>query len=275
MSTLFFDSLQGKRLFGALRQMLTAKVVTQRFHSLSAQVSTAIESLQLALQTMDFLKLDDVMAQLDQLATAADMAKAIADAHHADVQSLPACIKQQVAVDAEFKQALLSNLEEVKALLGNEFSELRSYLEGEFKQLHMEVAGIRREVLDQSAAVMQHVSLEVARVKEIAWCEVEMGERLGGGSFGDVYRGRWGGLDVAVKKLKITDTLPRLTKSKMLAEAKAINSVTSAYVVYLYGVVFEGANNALIMQYWGPDVRKAVGADECALTFKAVALFPR
>ncbi len=57
---------------------------------------------------------------------------------------------------------------------------------------------------------MLHTTVEVPVVRQkdsllIAAEEVVMGDRIGRGTFGDVYRGEWQGTDVVVKVMRIPD----------------------------------------------------------------------
>lgn len=80
--------------------------------------------------------------------------------------------------------------------------------------------------------------------------EVEIDERLGGGNFGEVYRGTWqGSTDVALKKLKDSEHL-----QDFLREATALLSLNHPNIVRFLGLYSGPGRTAQVL--WGRKERK-------------------
>lgn len=68
--------------------------------------------------------------------------------------------------------------------------------------------------------------------------QIDMGQKLGEGSFGVVYKGRWKERDVAIKRLKMTE-LSKDVFRDFLAEAKVMMSLRNPVVTQLLGIIKE------------------------------------
>ena len=82
----------------------------------------------------------------------------------------------------------------------------------------------------------------------IAWKTLQVGDLIGNGSYGDVYRGSWNGKTVAIKKLllkKLSDTL----KEDFENETKIMADCQSERIVRLFAVCNEVGNYAMVMEF--------------------------
>lgn len=242
-------SSKGTKFFGVLRQMLTAKNYSAQFMMLANEIEDARSSLQLCVATMNFLKLDDIQAELRSRMSAAEVQAVMAAAKATDAQQFGDKVKQVMAIDDEFKRELQSNFDAIKDHMGSEFGSLRSYLEGEFHRVH--------EKLDSMSQKLDTMRQLNPTVREIDWEELELDttKPVGAGAYGTVLKGRWGTRDVAVKMLSLQGTGARMLKELRL-EALQLASISSKHVIELKGLVFEDPHYALVMEFASPDLFK-------------------
>jgi serine/threonine protein kinase len=82
---------------------------------------------------------------------------------------------------------------------------------------------------------------------EIPWSELSIGRKLGQGGFGEVYAGRWKGLEVAVKRLSL-GTLTGDLKADFDRETQAMWRCQFTNVLRLLGVCKEDDHYAMVVE---------------------------
>mmetsp|Transcript_26275 Transcript_26275/g.81843 ORF Transcript_26275/g.81843 Transcript_26275/m.81843 type:complete len:499 (-) Transcript_26275:129-1625(-) len=82
---------------------------------------------------------------------------------------------------------------------------------------------------------------------EVDMSEVTIGDFVGEGAFGEVYRGEWGGVQLAVKMLK-TD-VDRETKARFLKEVGIMSTLHHPNVVMFLGACITEPNICMLMEY--------------------------
>lgn len=80
--------------------------------------------------------------------------------------------------------------------------------------------------------------------------EVELGARLGAGAFGETFRGRWRGADVAVKRVQVCDAVELST---FLREVECLSSLRHPGIVPFVGAALEGDAGCLIATEYCPN----------------------
>lgn len=84
----------------------------------------------------------------------------------------------------------------------------------------------------------------------ISWSELQVGEVVGAGGFGKVFRGYYRGHEVAVKAARRDpDEVPEETKNKVLQEGKLFWLLKHQNIVGLLGVCLEEPNLSLVMEF--------------------------
>nr|XP_043632519.1 probable serine/threonine-protein kinase SIS8 isoform X2 [Erigeron canadensis] len=126
--------------------------------------------------------------------------------------------------------------------------------EGEFGNLlarENDVAQEGERVSDRSAgndSTISEVSLEDVADCEIAWEDITLGERIGLGSYGEVYRGDWHGTEVAVKKFLDQEiTIESLEEFKR--EVGIMKRVRHPNVVLFMGAVTRAPHLSIITEF--------------------------
>lgn len=82
----------------------------------------------------------------------------------------------------------------------------------------------------------------------LSWSMLQLGELIGSGGYGDVYKATWQGIDVAVKQLHLRTLSADLT-TDFQKEATIMAQCQFPYVVHLYGVCQEPGHTAMVMEY--------------------------
>ena len=83
---------------------------------------------------------------------------------------------------------------------------------------------------------------------EIKVEDVQLGERIGIGTFGEVYRGLWKGTEVAVKRL-IDQDLTEPLKREFLGEVSIMRRLRHPNVVLFMGVITATSNLAIVTEF--------------------------
>jgi predicted Ser/Thr protein kinase len=78
--------------------------------------------------------------------------------------------------------------------------------------------------------------------------QLTFAERIGGGGFGDVYKGEYQYNDVAIKLLKNQELKNNVMK-EFKREAELMTKLNSSFIVRFYGACFESPHYALVMEY--------------------------
>ncbi|KAJ3102538.1 hypothetical protein HDU96_009595 [Phlyctochytrium bullatum] len=104
------------------------------------------------------------------------------------------------------------------------------------------------------AAIMQNQGTPTA--EEFSDCliavnELEVGEEIGKGGFGIVYAGEWNASKVGIKKLHCrADALTPKARKSFKTEARMLLYANHHNVVKFYGLVMDGSNYMLVMEYF-------------------------
>ena len=91
-------------------------------------------------------------------------------------------------------------------------------------------------------------AVNVQGLKKIAWQSLNVGDALGEGAFGTVYRGNWQSIDVAIKQLHLKP-LPEHLVQDFESEANIMSQCQFPNIVRLYGVCVEPGHYSMIMEY--------------------------
>jgi len=83
---------------------------------------------------------------------------------------------------------------------------------------------------------------------EIGWREIRLEEKVGEGSFGEVFRGSWLGTTVAVKTMHNASS-NALKMDKFLGEIALTSTLHHPNIVLFYGACVEVPNVCLVMEY--------------------------
>jgi hypothetical protein len=268
---------KGTRLFGKLRQMLTAKNFSQVFAEHSADIANGAQGLQIALETMTFLNVNEVQQQLRRLPDKATAAKTMEEAARVDKAEFSTQIKKAMVADDEFRRELEAHWDEIGGLVKSQFGDLHTYLEGEFHKLHKKMDSMHEDVSHIRRAMQASVQFG-----EIAWSDLSLEKKVGQGGYGTVFRAQWGHRGpVAVKQLLLEGTGGRILreiKAQLVAEANQLGKVASPHVVQLKGVVFEAESDephfALVMEFAAPDLSFFLG-DVDSLSWGSAFVWPR
>ena len=98
-------------------------------------------------------------------------------------------------------------------------------------------------------------ALSLTTVPRIAWKDVVIGELVGNGSYGDVYKARWQGVTVAVKQLQLK-TLSAFVAKEFEHESDMMMQCQFPSIVRLYGVCTEPGHFAMVMEYLPVSLRQ-------------------
>ncbi|KAG5014834.1 hypothetical protein JHK82_020515 [Glycine max] len=83
---------------------------------------------------------------------------------------------------------------------------------------------------------------------DIPWDEIAVGERIGLGSYGEVYRGEWHGTEVAVKKLLYQDISGELLE-EFKSEVQIMKRLRHPNVVLFMGAVTRPPNLSIVSEF--------------------------
>ncbi|GAV68942.1 Pkinase_Tyr domain-containing protein/EDR1 domain-containing protein [Cephalotus follicularis] len=83
---------------------------------------------------------------------------------------------------------------------------------------------------------------------EIPWEEITLGERIGLGSYGEVYRGDWHGTEVAVKKFLDQDFTGELLE-EFVSEVRIMKRLRHPNVVLFMGAVTRAPNLSIVTEF--------------------------
>ncbi|KAH7856678.1 hypothetical protein Vadar_004157 [Vaccinium darrowii] len=106
-------------------------------------------------------------------------------------------------------------------------------------------------VSDRSAgndSIRSDVSLDDVMDCEIPWEDITLGERIGLGSYGEVYRGDWHGTEVAVKKF-LDQAISGQSLEEFLSEVKIMKRVRHPNVVLFMGAVTRAPNLSIVTEF--------------------------
>ncbi|EMS55011.1 Serine/threonine-protein kinase CTR1 [Triticum urartu] len=97
-------------------------------------------------------------------------------------------------------------------------------------------------------SVRSDVTMDDVAEFEIQWEEIVLGERVGLGSFGEVYRGEWHGTEVAVKKFLQQDISSDILE-ELKAEVRIMKRLRHPNVVLFMGAVTRIPNLSILTEF--------------------------
>ncbi|PWA58032.1 protein tyrosine kinase family protein [Artemisia annua] len=97
-------------------------------------------------------------------------------------------------------------------------------------------------------STLSEVSLEDVADCEIAWEDITLGERIGLGSYGEVYRGDWHGTDVAVKKF-LDQEITTESLEEFRSEVRIMKRVRHPNVVLFMGAVTRVPHLSIVTEF--------------------------
>ncbi|KAK1406348.1 hypothetical protein QVD17_41642 [Tagetes erecta] len=97
-------------------------------------------------------------------------------------------------------------------------------------------------------STLSEVSLEDVADCEIAWEDITLGERIGLGSYGEVYRGDWHGTDVAVKKF-LDQEITAESLEEFKSEVSIMKRVRHPNVVLFMGAVTRAPHLSIVTEF--------------------------
>jgi serine/threonine protein kinase len=80
----------------------------------------------------------------------------------------------------------------------------------------------------------------------IPFVEIVLEDKLGEGSFGEIFRGKWNGQNIALKKLK-PNIIRQLNVLKILEEAKTLTSLRHKHIVLSMGITTDSETNEILI----------------------------
>jgi serine/threonine protein kinase len=102
--------------------------------------------------------------------------------------------------------------------------------------------------LEQYQPKQEKINKADKLLRKIPWTEIKLGETLGEGSFGIVYKGTWKhGGTVAIKKIK--GTLGTEAVDELKEEAAVMARLNSQYIVRVYGLCWDQQSYAMVMEF--------------------------
>ncbi|CAM0913566.1 unnamed protein product [Alopecurus aequalis] len=97
-------------------------------------------------------------------------------------------------------------------------------------------------------SVRSDIAMDDVAEFEIQWEEIVLGERVGLGSFGEVYRGEWHGTEVAVKKFLQQDISSDILE-ELKAEVRIMKRLRHPNVVLFMGAVTRVPNLSILTEF--------------------------
>lgn len=85
-------------------------------------------------------------------------------------------------------------------------------------------------------------------VTEIKWKDIKLGESIGSGGYGEVYKGSWSNIDIAIKQLHLKN-LPQHLVNDFIQETQIMAQCQFPNIVSLYGVCMEPGHYSIVMEY--------------------------
>lgn len=105
-----------------------------------------------------------------------------------------------------------------------------------------------RQARRDAAIAAKTNKIELKPEQIIPFAELELGDKIGGGGFGDVHIGFWKGQQVAVKKLRV-QRVTQTRKKQFEDEVRGITELDHPNIVKFYGACVVTPNLALVMEF--------------------------
>ncbi|XP_057446936.1 probable serine/threonine-protein kinase SIS8 isoform X3 [Lotus japonicus] len=128
--------------------------------------------------------------------------------------------------------------------------ELKGSGDGVYSALGANLEGERRSdrsVVSNDSTKSDSALDEVAEY-DIPWEEITLGERIGLGSYGEVYRGEWRGTEVAVKRFLDQD-ISGESLEEFISEVKIMKRLRHPNVVLFMGAVTRPPNLSIVTEF--------------------------
>ncbi|KAH7277634.1 hypothetical protein KP509_39G060100 [Ceratopteris richardii] len=158
----------------------------------------------------------------------------------------------QMEVQREHKNALPENHHAQDAVRLESGSMLERDLTIENSALDVEEEDVFSSIVDRpmNAAAIAEAEAIAHGLQTIRNCDLEELKELGSGTFGTVYHGKWRGTDVAIKRIKPSCFMGRLSERERLIadfwqEAFILGQLHHPNVVAFYGIVPDGPDGTL------------------------------
>ncbi|KAG9459192.1 hypothetical protein H6P81_003700 [Aristolochia fimbriata] len=100
----------------------------------------------------------------------------------------------------------------------------------------------------ENESVRSDVTLDDVSEWEIQWEEINLGERIGLGSYGEVYRGEWHGTEVAVKRFLDQD-ISGDALAEFRSEVRIMKRLRHPNVVLFMGAVTRAPNLSIVTEF--------------------------
>lgn len=110
------------------------------------------------------------------------------------------------------------------------------------EQLH----ALLSEHADRQAGSGEKASRFLEEALLIDYCDIELEENIGSGSFGTIYRGRYGEESVVIKEVDAVEEGP--IRDEFLREVKIMSTLRSPYIIPLYGVCVHPKRSCYVME---------------------------
>ena len=248
--------LKGKQRWGKFRQMYRSQKYEDDFNQMIDDLLQAQVSLNTALSSRTYFKLDHVIQKIPQW-SAGDVRSEMSEAIQTDRKNLPNQMKVLMASDEEFKKCLMENFDEIKqelqtysaeavAVISREHERTREHVSNEHDRTRKHITDLWEQQKNSSSRV---------NVVEIPWDELKTGKLIEENAHSEVVKGTWGSRKVAIKQVKVGAQGPQKAKEEMMEEASLYMVVQSAYVVLLHGAVTEPYHYALVFEHALPSLR--------------------
>ncbi|KAL5079489.1 hypothetical protein RYX36_007910 [Vicia faba] len=97
-------------------------------------------------------------------------------------------------------------------------------------------------------SIKSDFSLDEVAEYEIPWEEITLGERIGLGSYGEVYRGEWRGTEVAVKRF-LNQDISGEALEEFISEVRIMKRLRHPNVVLFMGAVIRPPNLSIVTEF--------------------------
>lgn len=201
------------------RRAWEAGDVKDKFIELKEDLNSTIELLQLGMDTKQFLDNEqDKKAQIEDQKSFKAQQKELRELNEKSNQEFEILLKQQKARDDEH----------------------RKLIEAQLASLQINIEGMKKQ--------SKHI-IDIDPNLHCNFFELKIGDKIGQGSFGTIYKGEWNEQVVAIKKPGSNVEINKDQMKEFIREVQIMARLRSPNVVQLYGVCMEDKNLCFIMEY--------------------------